>query len=127
MDEINWLQTIISAGAGILGGVFGAMLTNKRNLKIHKNQIKTDVQLAIRKETNEEQKVINDKVLNFIRNNPNCVKATVTKTVRGDNKNLEEEWPVMASYALEHLLLEDKIEIRNPDQMLAMYKEYKVK
>ncbi|BCA33690.1 hypothetical protein BwiPL1_20720 [Bacillus wiedmannii] len=127
MEDFSWLQTIISAGTGILGGVIGAVLTNIANKKMHKEKIMEDKKLAIRAETLDEQKVINPKVLDFIRNNPNCVIAKIKNNVRGENKNLEEEWTNMVDDAIKHLLLEGKIEISNPEQIYAMYQEYKVK
>ncbi|WP_349729921.1 hypothetical protein [Peribacillus frigoritolerans] len=127
MEDFSWINTIISAIAGIAGGVIGAKITNKSNKEMHINALQQNVAINLRKERNEEQKVINKKVLDFIAKNPNSEIAKIINNVKGDNENLSEDWSNMIHSALHSLLYENKIEENNPEQWIAMFKEYKVK
>ncbi|HDR8146022.1 hypothetical protein [Bacillus cereus] len=124
---MDWGNIFVSLVTGGIGGFLTALITNRANQKIHASQMKHELSIIKDKERKNESKLIKQKVYEYLKGNPDTREATLMRIIKGENHDFSGEWSMMVCNTLDELLIEEIVEVSNPDEEIGYMQLYKVK
>ena len=63
----------------------------------------------------------------YLKANPGTREGTLMRIIRGENHEFSGEWSMMVCDTLDELLIEEIVEVSNPDEEIGYMQLYKVK
>ncbi|MBM6770540.1 hypothetical protein OCF13_26090 [Bacillus tropicus] len=124
---MDWGNAFTSLVTGGIGGYLTALITNRANQKMHAEQMKQQLSIIKEQDRKNESKLIKQKVHEYLKANPGTREGTLMRIIRGENHEFSGEWSMMVCDTLDELLIEEIVEVSNPDEEIGYMQLYKVK